>query len=79
MPHSHAIATCKYVHVSYGQLINKVYTLNYVSHVYNGSFGKMKHPSYWPEYKGPPMRHNREMQRIKKDHPNSIRIRTKMD
>lgn len=60
------IDACKYVHIGYRKLINKVYILNYVSYAYNRSFGRMKHPSYWPKYKGPTMCNNLNMQRDKK-------------
>ena len=63
---SHAITTCKYVHVDYKHLINVVYKLNYVSNVYSGSFGLMKHASYCPKYEGPTMRHDPEMRRKKR-------------
>ena len=76
---SHVITMCKYVHVDYKQFINDVYKLNYVSNVYNRSFGQMKHASYWPKYEGPTMCHDPQIWKRKNDHPRSTRIHTKMD
>nr|KYP69436.1 hypothetical protein KK1_008626 [Cajanus cajan] len=41
MPCSHVVVACKHVHHNYKSYIDQVYTLKYVSNVYNELFGKL--------------------------------------
>nr|KYP54034.1 hypothetical protein KK1_000200 [Cajanus cajan] len=79
MPCSHVVAECKHVHHDYKSYIDQVYTLQYISNVYNELFGELPNESYWSNCKEPQIIPNPEKIINKKGRPKSSRIRTEMD
>jgi len=73
------LAACKYAHHDFSMYISSVYTLEQVSHVYEGLFGELRNEDYWPTYTGQILCPSPEMKRTSKVRPKSSRIRTEMD
>nr|KYP73815.1 hypothetical protein KK1_006471 [Cajanus cajan] len=71
MPCSHVVAPCKHLHHNYKSYINQVYTLEYVSNVYNELFGEWPNESYWPDCEEPQIIPNSKYIRNKKGRPKS--------
>lgn len=78
-PCSHVIAACASVHVDYMQFVDPVYKLENIFNVYRQEFQVVGNEGYWPQYDGPQLLHNPEMQRARHGRPRSTRIRTEMD
>jgi len=59
--------------------ISPVYTLDQVSHVYEGLFGELRNEDYWPAYTSQILCPSPDMKRTSTGRPKSSRIRTEMD
>lgn len=79
MPCSHVIAACSTVRQDTFLHLFVVYKVVNSFGVYNNSFPVGEKYKYWPTYQGDVIWHNENMRRKKRDRPNNMRIRTKMD